>query len=239
MKSLCVMPVYNQVTQFPKVLESCRAHLSTDELLIVDNGSTDGSSDLIAASGYRCIRQEVNSGIGSALRLGARIALDEGYDICCNMAGNGKMKPSELAAVRAPIEDGHADYVTGSRYLEGGESPNLPAFRKYAIPLVVNNVVRLFMGRRITDATCGLRAYRTTLLQDERIAWDRDGLDRYQFEYFLYAKAIKLGYRIAEVPCSMIYPPRGQSYSHIPPLVGWWQMLEPWFFVSLGISYGK
>jgi len=236
MKSFCVMPVYNQERELPALLAQV-ATIPVDEFLIVDNGSTDGSTALIRASGCRWERQEQNLGIGAALRRGAEVALADGCDIICNIAGNGKMVPAELRRVIEPIQAGQADYVTGSRFLPGGQYPNLPLFRRLAIPLVVNTLVLLLFRRRLTDATCGLRGYTRRLLEDPGVRWRNPRLNRYQFEYYLYAKALRSGYRCREVPCSMIYPGGGKPYSKIPPLVGWWHLLEPWLMVGLGREY--
>ncbi len=235
MKSLCVMPVYNQVAELPELLRRCRDHMPVDEFLIVDNGSDDGSGELIAGSGFRCIRLDHNYGIGRALRIGVEEALRLDCDVVLNIAGNGKMLPEQMDRILEPLAAGDADYVTGSRFLAGGESPNLPLFRRISIPLVVNTVVRLLFHRKITDATCGYRGFRLDLVKHPEVRWQDERLDRYQFEYYLYAKALKLKFRCVEVPISMVYPPRGRRYSKIPPVVGWYQMLEPWITVGLGI----
>jgi len=94
--------------------------------------------------------------------------------------------------------------------------------------------VKILFGVPITDATCGFRAFRTELLDAKGIDWMCPSLNRYQFEYFLYAIAIKYGFRCGEVPCSMIYPEEGE-YSKIPPFSGWYQMLEPWLKVGLSL----
>lgn len=229
------MPVYNQERELPALLEKC-AIIPVDEFVIIDNGSTDGSTALIEKSGFDYVRQDVNLGIGSALRLGCEIALERECDIIANLAGNGKMVPAELERVISPIVAGEADYVSGSRFLPGGQYPNLPAFRRWAIPVVVNTLVGLLFRRRLTDTTCGLRAYHRRLLEDPSVIWRNSRLDRYQFEYYLYAKALKLGLTCLEVPCSMIYPKEG-AYSKIPAFKGWWQLMEAWIVVGLGMTY--
>ncbi len=236
LQSLCVMPVYNQVKELPDLLEKCRETMPADHFIIVDNGSSDGSERLIEQSGFEFVRLPVNRGVGYALMLGSQKALERDCGIVVFMAGNGKMLPEEMNRLLDPIKQGKADHVVGSRFMPGGQSPNLPAFRKKAIPLVVNNVVRVLFRTKVTDATNGYRAVRTTLLKDNRVKWQEDWLHHYQFEYYLYAKALKLGYRSLEVGTSMIYPADGRKYSKIKPIIGWWELLEAWFLVGLGIK---
>lgn len=235
MRALFVMPVYNQATQLPELLEKCRQNMPADEFIIVDNGSNDGSEKMIAESGFDFVRLDHNFGIGYALRIGVEKALERNCEIVGNIAGNGKMVPEQMHRVIDPIKNGEADYVTGSRFLPGGDSPNLPMFRKFSIPLVVNTMIRLLFRRKLTDATCGYRAYTVDLVKNPKVHWEEDWLWHYQFEYYLYAKALKLKYNCIEVPISMIYPPEKKNYSKIKPFVGWWEMLQPWLLVGLGL----
>ena len=236
MRSLCVMPVYNQAEQLPGLLDLCRRDRPADVFLIVDNGSDDGSESIIAGSGFEYIRLDRNYGIGYALRLGVEEALKRGCDLVVNIAGNGKMLPAQMNRVMDPLKRGEADYVSGSRFLEGGDSPNLPLFRKVSIPLVVNTLVAVLFRCRLTDATCGYRAYSVTLVRHPKVKWREDWLWHYQFEYYLYAKALRLGFRCLEVPISMVYPASKKNYSKIKPFTGWWEMLEPWIKVGLGLK---
>jgi dolichol-phosphate mannosyltransferase len=230
------MPVYNQIEQLPDLVAKCQQNMPASFLIIVDNGSDDGSQEVIAKSGFEFVRLDKNYGIGYALRIGAQKALERQCDTVVNIAGNGKMLPEQMSRVLEPIEQGLADYVTGSRFLKGGESPNLPLFRKVSIPMVVNTLVGLLYWVKITDTTCGYRAYKTEILRHPKIHWQETWLDHYQFEYYLYAKALKLGYRCKEVPISMIYPAAKKNYSKIKPFIGWYEMLEPWVLVALGIK---
>src|SRR5262249_35236350 len=121
-----------------------------------------------------------------------------------------------------------AEYVTGSRFLEGGSSPNLPAFRERSIPLV-NVFVRALTGVALSDATCGYRAYTLDLVRRANFDWRAAWLWTYSFEYYLYAKVL-LDRRIRwmEIPVTMRYPPKGHPYSKIRPERDWWAMLKPW-----------
>ncbi|NDF17669.1 MAG: hypothetical protein EB079_06865 [Verrucomicrobia bacterium] len=116
----------------------------------------------------------------------ADYAIAGGFDVLGAIAGNGKMLPAEMHRVLDPVVNGSADYVTGSRYLPGGSSPNLTRFRGLAIP-AVTLAVRLLTGRRITDATCGYRCYRLDILKRATFDWHAPWLEGYGFEYYLYA----------------------------------------------------
>lgn len=205
------------------------------KLLFVDDGSIDGTGAFLQASNHEVIRHETNQGVGAGIRNAVKYGRQHGFDIIVIMAGNGKMLPEEIPRLVNPIRDGKADYVQGSRYLEGGRSPNLPLFRKLAIRLftaIVNLAVR-FKG---TDITCGFRAYRLDLFDHPEIDINQDWLGRYEMEYYIHYKVLKLGFRVMEAPITMAYPPSGKNYSKIKPFVGWWSMIRPWVFLILRLK---
>jgi dolichol-phosphate mannosyltransferase len=159
-------------------------------------------------------------------------ALERGVEVFGAMAANGKMLPAEIPRLLAPILGGEADYVNGSRFLAGGGSPNLPEFRRRSIPLV-NVFVRLATGARLSDATCGFRAFRLDLLRRAEFDWHAPWLHTYGFEYYLYAKILlDPVIRSVEVPVTMRYPEAGR-YSKIRPGRDWYAMLEPWLRARL------
>jgi glycosyltransferase involved in cell wall biosynthesis len=229
MRSVFFLPVYDQVQELPVVLGELRAApLACDTVLFVDNGSRDGSERLVRESGFPFLRLPRNLGIGHGFMHAVDWALARGFDVFGSMAANAKMLPAEMTRVLAPLARGEADWVTGSRFLPGGRSPNLPAFRERAIPWV-GLVARFATGARLSDATCGYRAFRLELLRRARFDWHAAWLDGYGFEYYAYAKALREpGVRCLEVPITMRYPPPGQRYTKMRPIVGWWDMLRPW-----------
>ena len=237
MKSIVIVPVFNQVLDLPSLLEKCARGVAADEMLFVDDGSDDGSEKLIEKSGFSYMRFNKRHGIGHALIQGTRYALSQGFEVIVHMAGNGKMDPLEMPRVLNPVLENKADYVWGSRFLPGGRSDNTPAFRRYGIPYLMNQVPLIFTGKRVTDSTCGFRAYRLSILNDIAVGWDHPWLFRYEFEYFVLAKVLlSEKYRYHEVPISMIYPARRKSYSKITPIISWWSMLKPWIIVRLGFE---
>lgn len=229
MKSLFFIPIYNQIRELPRVLEElARTALPCDKILLVNNGSTDGSEELVCQSGYPYIDIPKNMGIGYSYRLALLWALDRDYEIFGVMAGNGKMLAADMKTVITPILNGEVDYVTGSRYLPGGHYPNLPSFRKIAIPMV-NWLMKILINVHLTDSTCGYRAFRLDLIPRAQFNWQEPWLDTYGFEYYLYAKVLlDRTIRWKEVPVTMRYPVKGHPYSKIRPGLDWWAMLRPW-----------
>lgn len=227
-RAIYFIPVYNQRDQLPTVLREIEeARLAEVEFLLVDNGSTDGSGDLVRRSGHPHLQLPQNRGVGFAYALALDWALERHFPIFGTIAANAKMLPAEIPSLLCPIRARDADYVTGSRFLKAGCSPHLPRFRHATIPLV-NGVVWATTGRRITDATNGFRAFRLDIMRRAVFDWHADWLHGYSFEYFLYAKAL-LDHRIRsiEVPTTMRYP-RSGKYSHIRPVFDWFWMIWPW-----------
>jgi dolichol-phosphate mannosyltransferase len=227
-RSAFLVPVYNQIRELPRLLADIRAtELACDELVFVNNGSDDGSEDLVHSSGFPYLDVPRNRGIGYAFMIATDWAMERGFDVFGVIAGNGKMLPSEMHRVLDPIREGRADYVTGSRFMPGGASPNLPPFRRRTIPLV-NHYVRALYGVKVTDATCGYAAYKIDLFRRATFDWHASWLETYGFEYYLRGKVILDGsLRWLEVPITMRYPTEG-PYSKIRPFSGWYAMLRPW-----------
>jgi len=228
-KTLFFMPVFDEIRALPMVLDEFKsARLEGVALLLVNNGSTDGSEEVVRASGHHVIEFERNMGIGYAYMKSLEWALERDYQIFGTMAANGKMLPAEIPRLIGPIIEGEADYVTGSRFMPGGASPNLPAFRRMSIGLV-NLFVWMITGVKLTDATCGFRAFRLELIRRANFDWHAEWLHTYGLEYYLDAKAVmEPRIRFVEVPVTMRYPAEG-SYSKIRPGVDWLAMLRPWF----------
>ena len=233
MKSVFFMPVFNQARELPNVLAELRsAPLPCDTVLLVNNGSSDGSETMVRESGFPYLDVPRNRGVGYSYMLALDWALAEGFDVFGTMASNGKMLPAEMPRVLDPVLRGEADYVTGSRFLEGGASPNLPAFRRRSIPMV-NLFVRVWTGAALTDATCGYRAYRLDVIRQAKFDWHAPWLETYGIEYYIYAKVlIDRRWRWAERPITMRYPPSG-PYSKIRAGRDWYAMLKPFAVARL------
>lgn len=234
------MPVCDEAAQIGWVLDRFGPVLeerTVEEVLAVDDGSRDETPEILRSHDYcTVITHEARRGIGEAIRSGYRYALERDYDIFVIMAGNGKDDPAEIGNVLEPILKGEADYVQGSRFAKGGVSTGLPAHRNLAIRLFTWTF-SLFVLHRFTDCTNGFRAYRTTLLRDERFDWSQDWLTSYELEYYIHYKAAR-HYRVKEVPVSKVYreaSPDG-SYSKMQAR-DWLIALKPLFYLRLGLKH--
>ncbi len=204
-------------------------------MLVVDDGSTDRSAAVAREQGARVHSMGRVAGVGAAIRKGFELAREDGFDLVVVMAGNNKDSPEEIPRLLDPIVEERADFVQGSRFLKSdADFGPMPLYRKIATrihPLLFSLVAR----RRVTESTNGFRALRSSLLSDPALDLDQPWLDEYELEPYLYIRAIRLGYRTAEVPVSKIYPPRVQGQTKMKPISGWWSMLKPLVYLGLGI----
>jgi dolichol-phosphate mannosyltransferase len=232
MRTLVWVPVFNQVRELPAVLEGLAAQTGVDfDLLLVNNGSRDGSEKLIRDSGHAYIDVEKNQGVGHSYALAIDWAIEHGYEVLVGVAANGKMLPEEMPRLLKPVYGGEADFVRGSRFLRGGASPNLPLFRRLAIPLV-NLAVFFAVFRWFTDATCGYRALRLEPLRHPGFDLHQPWLHTYSFEYYLDAKfTLDKRLKVIEVPVTMKYPAKG-PHSKIRGVRDWYAMVKPWFVAA-------
>lgn len=231
-KNLVIIPVYNEEKRIKTVLEKFR-EVEVGRILVVDDGSTDTTPEVLKDFEVVTIHHPQKQGVGSCIRDGIDYARKNDFPLLTVMAGNGKDDPREIHLLLRPIREKGYDYIQGSRYLEGGQAGNLPLARKVGIK-AFTLLWSILLGRKLTDVTNGFRAYRASLFDDPKINIWQEWLSTYELEYYIHFWVLKLKYNFREVPVSKIYPSK-KKYSKIRPFLDWWPIIKPLFYLLLRI----
>ncbi len=154
--ALAVVPAYNEAATITGVVDALRRSAPGFDVLVIDDGSTDDTSQLARAAGARVVRPPFNLGIGGAVQTGFVFARDGGYDLMAQVDGDGQHDPAELGKLLAAMEPG-VDMVCGSRFLVRGEYL-APVSRRAGIHVFAWLLSR-FVGQQVTDPTSGFRLY--------------------------------------------------------------------------------
>lgn len=201
---LAIVPAFNEAESLPGLLSEIASLPDPPDVLVVDDGSTDGTAAIAEQAGARVLQLAYNCGIGASVQAGILWGLDRNYDVIARFDGDGQHDPSALAALKEAVTGEEADFVVGSRYLEGRGFQSTPLRRLGSRWFAF--LLRSVAGLRVTDPTSGFwignRRAMTVLAEDYAADYPEvDSLVRLQ----------RAGCRVRERPVEMRARTGGRS----------------------------
>jgi glycosyltransferase involved in cell wall biosynthesis len=194
-RTVAVIPAYNEERYIGSVV--LKTLPLVDTVIVVDDGSTDATAQIAQRAGALVVRHEENRGKGMALNTGFRRAREMAPDALVLLDGDGQHLPEESQSVLAPVLNGDADIVVGSRYLTGNSG--VPATRAWGHG-IFTRLTNVVTGTRVTDSQCGFRAFSPRAL--DSITFASEGFTVESEMQFL---ANQHGLRLVEVPITSDY----------------------------------
>jgi len=203
-KIAILVPAYNEAESIGVVLDQMPAEVCgvRTEILVVDDGSRDGTGDVAAEHGALVARHVTNRGGGAALRTGYRLMVESGAQIVVTLDADGQHLPSEMARLVQPVIDGEVDVAHGSRVL--GHADRNHFARELGI-VFFNRVVSFITRTHVTDCSNGYRAVRTTVLPQLVLRQEQFHTSEFMIE------AIKRGIPAREIPITVEQRLHGHS----------------------------
>lgn len=206
MQALTILPVYNEAKHVDEVLDEVTRHAA--HVLVVDDGSTDGTADLLRRrDDIAVVRHEPNRGYGAALRTGFRYASENGFDAVVTIDCDGQHEPQRIPQFLDRLADSGAAIISGSRYLRAFPGDTPPPEQRREINRLVTDELNERLGLNLTDAFCGFKAYRICALDALDLT-----VDGYAMPLELWVQAAQAGLRIEEFPVPLIYLDEERSF---------------------------
>lgn len=206
-----VIPTYNEAENLSLIVGRLRAAVPDVDVLVVDDGSPDGTGEIADAlasedAQVRVVHRTEKAGLGAAYLHGFAVALERGYDVIGEMDADGSHQPEQLPRLLEALTE--ADLVIGSRWVPEGSVVNWPMNRKL-LSLGGNLYARLALGVPVRDVTAGYRVFRRATLEAiDLMSVESAG---YCFQADLAFRTHRQGLRVSEVPIQFVERVRGES----------------------------
>ena len=218
--TLVIIPAYNEEQRIAAVIAGVRAAVSGAAIVVVDDGSHDGTAAAATAAGAMVLRHPFNMGYGVAIQTGYKYALAQGCDWLVQIDGDGQHDPASIPTLLAPLQDGTADFVLGSRFLSG-ESYRPPLLRRLGMSFF-RKIVSVVIRQPVSDCTSGFQAFNRDVINF--FAGDLFPCDYPDADVLISLHLA--GFRIREVPVRMSASATGKSmHSGIKPVYYVFKML--------------
>lgn len=209
MKILVIVPAYNEEGSIRTVIKDIQDNFPPGDILVVNDGSDDNTSEFARTLGVAVIDLSYNIGIGGAVQTGFVYALSQNYDVVIQFDGDGQHVAMEIPKLLRPYTENGTDLVVGSRFLtDAGYNPSVQRrIGAKILSLIVTSLIR----KKITDTTSGFRLYSKKAMQFFSSIYPED-----YAEVEALVMAHKKGLTIVEVPSQMNPRLTGQSSITIP-----------------------
>jgi glycosyltransferase involved in cell wall biosynthesis len=206
-RCLTALPVYNEARHVTAVLDEVARY--SREVLVVDDGSTDGTAEILAArSDILRVTHGENRGYGAALKTAFDFAIDREYDVLVTIDCDGQHEPQRIPRFFAACQG--VDIVSGSRYLKHYPGDSEPPAQRRWINQQVTAEINRRLGFQLTDAFCGFKAYRVSALAKLNPA--EAG---YAMPLELWVQAAAAGLKVIELPVPLIYLDEKRSFGGV------------------------
>jgi dolichol-phosphate mannosyltransferase len=211
-EALVIVPTFDERVTIEPLLASLMSHPHPRHVLVVDDGSPDGTGAFVAQLALveprvRLLQRRAKGGLGSAYRSGYAEAMAMAVDVICQMDADLSHDPDQLEGLLAAVADG-ADVAVGSRYVSGGDVRGW-SWRRVALSKAANLFVRVVTGCPVRDSTSGFRAYRAEVLDGIGVADTRS--DGYAFQIEMTLRAVQERLDVREVPITFVEREHGTS----------------------------
>jgi glycosyltransferase involved in cell wall biosynthesis len=204
LKTLIIIPAFNEEANINRVIEDIRTHASDADIVVVDDGSADQTAAKAVETGVKVLSLPFNLGIGGAVQTGFQYACQQGYDAAMQVDADGQHAAAEIPKILKPLQFCECDVVIGSRFIETS-GYKVPFTRMMGIR-VFSFLNSLILRQKVTDNTSGFRAYNRKAIRF---------LSRYYPWDYPEPEAVVLlsrhGFRIREVPVQMRERQHGES----------------------------
>ena len=211
-KLVVVMPAYNAEKTLRQTFSEL-PHEYVDNVVLVDDASSDRTAQVAAELGITTIVHPVNGGYGANQKTCYRTALDLGADIVVMVHPDYQYSPRLVTAMASMITSGHYDVVLGSRILGGGALKGGMPYYKYVSNRMLTAVENAILGVKLSEYHTGYRAFSRQVLEKLPLGCNSDN---FVFDNEMLAQAVFFGFRIGEISCPTKYFPEASSISFWP-----------------------
>lgn len=213
-RKLVIIPTYNEIENIEAITRAVFAQPGEISVLVIDDGSPDGTAACVKQLQTEfpqrlfLIEREGKLGLGTAYITGFKWALEQGFDYICEMDADFSHDPNDLPRLFGEVEERRADFSIGSRYKDGVSVVNWPIGR-IIMSYYASVYVRTVLRTKIMDSTAGFVCYSRRVL--ETIKLDEVRMKGYGFQIEMKYTALKLGFKVSEVPVIFVNRKQGVS----------------------------